>query len=108
MMAETLFIQGESTRKQRNTLTLSINTLLKEPISLITEMLFTGSFRGSGYYGRKQSILRYPSYVQDIMGPMCFDFGFGPSVGFVLRKTRFTKTDTIACEVLEEMAKQLY
>jgi len=21
---------------------------------------------------------RYPSYVQDIMGPMCFDFGFGP------------------------------
>jgi urocanate hydratase len=21
---------------------------------------------------------RYPSYVEDIMGPMCFDFGFGP------------------------------
>ena len=21
---------------------------------------------------------RYPSYVQDIMGPMCFDYGFGP------------------------------
>jgi hypothetical protein len=39
---------------------------------------------------------------------MCFDFGFGPSVGFVLQETRFTKTDTIACEVLEEMAKQLY
>jgi hypothetical protein len=27
-------------------------------------------------------------------GPMCFDFGFGPSVGFVLQETgRFTKTD---------------
>ena len=21
---------------------------------------------------------KYPSYVQDIMGPMCFDYGFGP------------------------------
>jgi len=26
---------------------------------------------------------RYPSYVQDIMGPMCFDFGFGPFRWFV-------------------------
>ena len=25
---------------------------------------------------------RYPSYVEDIMGPMCFDFGFGRSDGF--------------------------
>jgi urocanate hydratase len=39
---------------------------------------------------------RYPSYVQDIMGPMCFDFGLGLSVGFVLQEDqRFTKTDTI-------------
>jgi urocanate hydratase len=49
---------------------------------------------------------KYPSYVQDIMGPMCFDFSFGPSVGFALRETRrFSKTDAIACAVLEEMAK---
>ena len=26
----------------------------------------------------------YPSYVQDIMGPMCFDYGFGLLDGFVL------------------------
>ena len=26
---------------------------------------------------------RYPSYVQDIMGPICFDYGFGPLDGFV-------------------------
>jgi urocanate hydratase len=50
---------------------------------------------------------KYPSYVQDIMGPMCFDFGFGPFVGFALRETRrFRKTDAIACAVLEEMAKR--
>jgi urocanate hydratase len=47
---------------------------------------------------------KYPSYVQDIMGPMCFDFGFGPFVG--RRETRRLKTDAIACAVLEEMAKR--
>ena len=26
----------------------------------------------------KDKTYRYPSYVQDIMGPMCFDYGFGP------------------------------
>jgi urocanate hydratase len=47
---------------------------------------------------------KYPSYVQDIMGPMCFDFGFGPFVG--AGKPEDLKTDAIACAVLEEMAKQ--
>jgi urocanate hydratase len=48
---------------------------------------------------------KYSSYVQDIMGPMCFDYGLVLSVGFVLQENRrFTKTDTIA-KVLEEMAK---
>lgn len=28
--------------------------------------------------GRKPREFRYPSYVQDILGPMCFDYGFGP------------------------------
>ena len=27
----------------------------------------------------------YPSYVEDIMGPMCFDYGFGPYSGFALQ-----------------------
>ena len=26
----------------------------------------------------KEGEFKYPSYVQDIMGPMCFDYGFGP------------------------------
>ena len=50
---------------------------------------------------------RYPSYVQDIMGPMCFDYGFGPFrwVCASGNPEDLTKTDVIACHVLEEMAK---
>jgi urocanate hydratase len=48
---------------------------------------------------------RYPSYVQDIMGPMCFDYGFGPFrwVCASGKLEDLQKTDAIACEVLEEM-----
>jgi urocanate hydratase len=50
---------------------------------------------------------RYPSYVQDIMGPMCFDYGFGPFrwVCASGKPEDLAKTDTIACEVLEEIMK---
>ncbi|MEM9679277.1 MAG: urocanate hydratase, partial [Bacteroidota bacterium] len=48
---------------------------------------------------------KYPSYVQDIMGPMCFDFGFGPFrwVCASGRPEDLEKTDTIACKVLEKI-----
>lgn len=50
---------------------------------------------------------RYPSYVQDIMGPMFFDYGFGPfrwvcSSG---DPDDLALTDRLAAEVLEEMMK---
>ena len=47
----------------------------------------------------------YPSYVQDIMGPMCFDYGFGPFrwVCASGNPDDLAKTDAIACEVLEEI-----
>ncbi|NHM05635.1 urocanate hydratase [Flavobacterium sp. CYK-4] len=50
---------------------------------------------------------KYPSYVQDIMGPMCFDYGFGPFrwVCTSGKPEDLQKTDDIACAVLEEMAK---
>ncbi|WP_340077852.1 urocanate hydratase [Leptobacterium sp. I13] len=50
---------------------------------------------------------KYPSYVQDIMGPMCFDYGFGPFrwVCASGKSEDLAKTDAIACTVLEEMAK---
>ena len=50
---------------------------------------------------------KYPSYVQDIMGPMCFDYGFGPFrwVCGSGKADDLEKTDAIACGVLEELAK---
>jgi len=48
---------------------------------------------------------KYPSYVQDIMGPMCFDYGFGPFrwVCASGKPEDLQKTDNIACAVLEKM-----
>jgi len=50
---------------------------------------------------------KYPSYVQDIMGPMCFDYGFGPFrwVCTSAHPSDLEKTDAIACEVLQEIMK---
>lgn len=52
-------------------------------------------------------MFRYNSYVQDIMGPMCFDYGFGPFrwVCASGKPEDLEKTDAIACEVLEELMK---
>lgn len=47
----------------------------------------------------------YPSYVEDIMGPMCFDLGFGPFrwVCASGRPDDLRRTDAIAARVLAEM-----
>ncbi|MEQ3514220.1 urocanate hydratase [Pseudoalteromonas sp. BZB3] len=48
---------------------------------------------------------KYPSYVQDILGPMCFDYGFGPFrwVCTSGNPADLDKTDEIAAQVLEEI-----
>lgn len=50
---------------------------------------------------------RYPSYVQDIMGPMFFDYGFGPFrwVCTSGKPEDLAVTDRLAVEVLEEICK---
>jgi urocanate hydratase len=50
---------------------------------------------------------KYPSYVQDIMGPMCFDYGFGPFrwVCTSGKPEDLSKTDAIACAVLEDIKR---
>lgn len=60
---------------------------------------------GAEIAGKDGAEFRYPSYVQDIMGPMCFDYGFGPfrwvcSSG---KPEDLDKTDAIAAQVLEQM-----
>ncbi len=51
---------------------------------------------------------KYPSYVQDIMGPMCFDYGFGPFRWVCTSgdPKDLAKTDELAAKVLEELAAQ--
>ncbi|MCL2246235.1 MAG: urocanate hydratase, partial [Lentimicrobiaceae bacterium] len=50
---------------------------------------------------------KYPSYVQDIMGPMCFDYGFGPFrwVCTSGNPEDLDATDRIAMEVLQKMSE---
>ncbi len=55
----------------------------------------------------KGGTFRYPSYVQDIMGPMFFDYGFGPFrwVCTSGRAEDLAETDRLAAEVLEEIRR---
>lgn len=48
---------------------------------------------------------KYPSYVQDILGPICFDYGFGPFRWVCASGTQedLDFTDQLAGDVLEEM-----
>ena len=50
---------------------------------------------------------KYPSYVQDIMGPMCFDYGFGPFRWICCSNDPedLVRTDKIAASVLEDIMK---
>jgi len=69
--------------------------------------LLEASRAGADIMAENHIDFRYPSYVQDIMGPMCFDYGFGPFrwVCASGKPEDLQKTDDIACAVLEEMAK---
>ena len=51
---------------------------------------------------------KYPSYVQDILGPMCFDYGFGPFrwVCASGQATDLDKTDQIAADVLQDIMNE--
>lgn len=51
---------------------------------------------------------KYPSYVQDIMGPMCFDYGFGPFRWVCTSgdPKDLAKTDELATQVLEQLAAE--
>ena len=67
--------------------------------------LLEASRAGADIMAENEIDFKYPSYVQDIMGPMCFDFGFGPFrwVCTSGKPEDLEKTDAIACKVLEEI-----
>jgi urocanate hydratase len=69
--------------------------------------LLEASRAGADVMATNHIDFKYPSYVQDILGPMCFDFGFGPFRWVCASgdPKDLEKTDAIACAVLEEMMK---
>ncbi len=69
--------------------------------------LLEASRAGADIMAENKIDFKYPSYVQDIMGPMCFDYGFGPFrwVCASGKPEDLATTDAIACEVLETMKK---
>ena len=70
--------------------------------------LLEASRAGADIMAQNGIDFKYPSYVQDIMGPMCFDYGFGPFRWVCASGTAedLAKTDAIACKVLEELKKE--
>ncbi|MBE0666167.1 MAG: urocanate hydratase, partial [Bacteroidales bacterium] len=71
--------------------------------AFLLEALRAGADVGDGHGG-----FRYPSYVQDIMGPLCFDYGFGPFRWVCCSGDPhdLEKTDEIASGVLGELMKE--
>jgi urocanate hydratase len=67
--------------------------------------LLESSRAGGDVMAENHIDFKYPSYIQDILGPMCFDYGFGPFRWVCASgdSIDLEKTDAIACRVLEEM-----
>lgn len=64
-----------------------------------------GEFISAPAETEEEAAWAYPSYVQDIMGPMCFDYGFGPFrwVCATGKDSDLDKSDAIATRVLEKL-----
>lgn len=88
----------------------AINTLAEKGMYFFdygNAFLLESKRAGAAIGGLHGEEFRYPSYVEDIMGPMCFDHGFGPfrwvcSSG---DPKDLATTDRIAGDVLEAMLK---
>ncbi|MGB5436795.1 MAG: urocanate hydratase [Maribacter sp.] len=67
--------------------------------------LLEASRAGAEVMAENKIDFKYPSYVQDILGPMCFDYGFGPFrwVCTSGKPEDLQKTDAIALKVMEQI-----
>ncbi|MFK7932185.1 MAG: urocanate hydratase [Saprospiraceae bacterium] len=67
--------------------------------------LLESSRAGADVLAEDGTNFKYPSYVQDILGPMCFDYGFGPFrwVCTSCKAYDLRKTDAIALRVMREI-----
>lgn len=62
---------------------------------------------GAAVFAANKTDFIYPSYVQDILGPICFDYGFGPFRWVCTSglEADLYRTDAMALEVLSEMRR---
>ena len=67
--------------------------------------LLESSRAGADVLAKNGVDFSYPSYVQDILGPLCFDFGFGPFrwVCSSDKKEDLIATDKIAANVIKKL-----
>ncbi len=67
--------------------------------------LLEASRAGGDVMAENKVDFKYPSYIQDILGPMCFDYGFGPFrwVCTSGKPEDLRKTDAIALKVMKEI-----
>lgn len=67
--------------------------------------LLEASRAGADIMAANETAFKYPSYVQDILGPLCFDYGFGPFRWVCTSgdSEDLRKSDAIALRILEEI-----
>jgi urocanate hydratase len=82
------------------------NAFLKEAGEAGADVFATGN--ANDFTNSNERPFRYPSYVEDIMGPMCFDYGFGPFrwVCCSGNMADLEATDRIAATVLAQMLEE--
>lgn len=107
MMAEEPLLFKEKVYESLRRHVAAINKLTKQGMYFFdygNAFLLEASRAGAAIMDDKNEFI-YKSYVQDILGPMCFDFGFGPFrwVCASNDENDLRKTDAIAAKVLKEI-----
>ncbi len=116
----TLEQSNEMMAKDPETFKVHVQESLKRQVNAINKLAAQGMYffdygnaflleasRAKADIMKDNGSFKYPSYVQDIMGPMCFDYGFGPFrwVCTSGKEEDLDKSDHLAMQVLEEIAK---
>ncbi len=110
MMAEKPEEFKEAVRESLRRQVAAINTLAERGMYFFdygNAFLLESSRAGADIMAADGKTFRYPSYVQAIMGPRFFDYGFGPFrwVCTSCKPEDLAESDRIAGDVLEEMLK---
>ncbi len=108
MMAENPVLFKEKVQESLRRQITAINRLTKQGMYFFDygNAFLLESSRASADVMKTDGTFIYPSYVQDIMGPMCFDYGFGPFrwVCTSGKPEDLDASDRIAMEILEEIS----